>query len=119
MASRTSANDKFPNFLNTNDEIRFRFYAFVNSRLHVLNRSRAIRALWLYLTKKTTSANKLELGLRLVIPDLKGGYSIAGPPAFDVTYWILTPMPLRVIPGVSAEFRTTSTLIPRSGGTLL
>jgi hypothetical protein len=96
------------------DEIRFRFRASQGGYLYVLNRTSDKTITWLFPRVGAGERSQVEQRVEYLIPTGQGAFEVGGSPGFDVTYWILSPIPIDATPSiVSAQANQTSTLQPR------
>ena len=99
-----------------NDEIRFRFRTPIGGHLYILNRSSEGKESWLFPAPDRGQSSRIEAGPEYLVPGRKSFFVVGGKPGFDVTYWILSPLPIdaREVTG-SAFASQPSTLEPRCG----
>jgi hypothetical protein len=76
------------------DAIRFRFVASVGGYLYVLNHSSDGEASWLFPLPQASQTSRVEPGQDYLVPGAKGAFVVGGRAGFDVTYWILSPIPM-------------------------
>jgi hypothetical protein len=74
--------------------IRFRFRASQKGYLYVLNSSSDKNTSWLFPRAGSAERSKVEQGVEYMIPTSQGAFEVGGSPGFDVTYWILSPVPI-------------------------
>ncbi len=79
---------------HNNDEIRFRFRSSVGGYLYVLDRTSGGDNVWLFPRPGQGQSSRVEPGPEYWIPDARGSFVVAGAPGFDVTYWVLSPVPI-------------------------
>jgi hypothetical protein len=87
-------------------EIRFRFRSSRSGYLYVLNRSSTGESTWLFPRFHESQSGRVEPGPDYLVPGTKGSFVVEGSPGFDITYWILSPIPIDV--------RETSQPVPGS-----
>ncbi len=97
---------------HNNDEIRFRFRTSMRGYLYVLDRSSSGGNVWLFPRSGQGQMSKVEAGPEYLIPGGKGSFVVGGAPGFDVTYWVLSPVPIesREPPESGTQ---PNTLVPR------
>jgi hypothetical protein len=97
-----------------NDEIRFRFRTSMSGYLYVLDRSSSGENVWLFPRSGQGQMSRVEAGPEYLIPGGKGSFVVGGAPGFDVTYWVLSPVPIEArAADAPASATQPSTLVPR------
>jgi hypothetical protein len=102
--------------LNSGDRIRFRFRSTLPGWLYV-HYAGSGGETGLLLPQKNEIGHRVIGGESYQVPAGAGSYAVAGPPGFDVLYWVLSPKP---VPAESllppSAKRAPRTLIPRCRG---
>jgi hypothetical protein len=104
--------------LNSGDRIRFRFKSTLPGWLYV-HYAGSGGETGLLLPQKNEIGHRILGGETYQVPAGAGSFTVAGPPGFDVLYWVLSPKP---VPAESllppSAKRAPRTLIPRCRGQL-
>lgn len=82
--------------LHGGDAVRFRFRSNRAGYLYVVNHDAQGRNTWLYPTPETGQENNVEPRRDYVIPANDGVFQIANHPGYETTYWILSPVELKI-----------------------
>jgi hypothetical protein len=77
-----------------NDHVRFRFKANFDGFLYVMDYGTSGSYSLLFPRDETGRENKIAAGTECRIPITQASFRIAGPPGFDVVYWMVTPVAL-------------------------
>jgi hypothetical protein len=78
--------------LSTNDMVRFRFRSIRSGYLYVINRDSGGAVTVLY-PRGTGASGRLQSGVWYLVPGGIGYFRVGGQPGWDVTYWLLSPVP--------------------------
>ena len=81
--------------LQQNDEVRFRVSGNFDGYLYVMNLNTSGQYGLLFPRADTGQANKIETGKQYLIPATEGWFRIAGPPGYEIVYWLVSPVELR------------------------
>lgn len=103
--------------LDSGDRIRFRFLSTIPGWLYVHYIGAGGESAWL-VPRTNEQGHRIVAGDSYNIPGGTGSYTVAGPPGFDVVYWILSPKPVpadALLPP-AAKRSVPQTLIPRCRG---
>ncbi len=76
------------------EEIRFRFMTTVGGYLYVMNHSSDGEVSWLFPLFEKGQRSRVEPGPQYLIPGTRGSFVVGGKPGFDVTNWVLSPVPI-------------------------
>ncbi len=99
---------------HTGDEIRFRFVTTVGGYLYVMNHSSDGEVSWLFPLLEEGQRSRVEPGPEYLIPGTRGSFIVGGKPGFEVTNWVLSPVPIDTSESASpAPGSQPSTLEPR------
>jgi hypothetical protein len=100
--------------LGSGDRIRFRFHSTIAGWLYVHYVGSGGESGWL-LPKANELGQRIAGGDSHYIPGGTGSYTVAGPPGFDVVYWILSPkaVPADALLPPGVKRAVPRTLIPR------
>jgi hypothetical protein len=94
------------------DEIRFHFHSSASGYLYVLDRTTSGETIWLFPLGGQGQSSRVEADTDYLVPGIKGSFEVDGPPGFDVTYWVLSPVP--IYHATAPAFgRQPNTLVPR------
>ncbi len=111
--------------LAQNDRVRFRMRANFDGYLYVTNHGSSDTYQQLFPGDETGQNNRITAGREYLIPSTEGAFRIAGRPGYEVTYWLMSPVPLGNA-GASLEAgpspsspKPTSTLLPRCDDEIL
>ena len=96
------------------DAIRFRFVTSLGGFLYVMNRSSDGEVSWLFPLSYEGQKSRVEPGPDYLIPGTNGSFVVGGRAGFDITYWILSPVPMDMSEAaLPAPGSQPSTLEPR------
>src|SRR5581483_11471535 len=87
--------------LNAGDKVRFRFRASFDGVLYVLNQTSSGGFLWIFPTVETGTENLIVAGREYTVPATDGAFRIPAAAGYDTLYWIVTPVGLPALPGLS------------------
>ncbi len=80
--------------LKRGDRIRFRFLANFEGYLYVTALMTSGASSLLFPSNDTGSDNRIEADKTYLVPATQAWFRIDGPPGHDVTYWLVSPVPL-------------------------
>jgi hypothetical protein len=80
--------------LRQNDRVRFRFRANFDGYLYVLNHSTSGKYEQLFPREETGQENRISAGREYTVPATQTLFRIAGPPGYETTYWLVSPVAL-------------------------
>ncbi len=99
------------------DRVRFRFLANFDGYLYVTASMTSGTSSLLFPSSDTGSDNRIEAGKDYLVPATQAWFRIDGPPGHDVTYWIVSPVPLgqpgQYVPPAPGPRRPPGRLTPR------
>jgi hypothetical protein len=104
------------------DRVRFRFRTSFDGYLYVMNQSSSGKYEQLFPRAETGLANNIAANTDYQIPATSSVFRIAGPPGFEVVYWLVTPRRLTdALPHLDVPIAPAKplTLIPRCDDTIL
>jgi hypothetical protein len=107
-----------------NDRVRFRFHTNFDGYLYVMNQATSGDYQTLFPREDTGQQNRIEAGKEYVVPATQGWFRVAGPPGYDVLYWMVTPLSLgaqpkyQPLPPPPKPGATPPRLIPRCDDTI-
>ena len=104
------------------DRVRFRFRTNFDGYLYVMNHSTSGKYEQLFPRQDTGDDNRVRANADYQVPATSTMFRVAGPPGFEVVYWLVTPARLtdagpRMRPPSTPS--TPLTLIPRCDETVL
>jgi len=109
-----------PGFVFENgDRIRFRFRANFDGFLYVMDYGTSGNYSLLFPRQDTGKDNKIESGKDYQIPATEAWFRIAGPPGYDIVYWMVSPLALAngaldlTVPPLPKPRRPAKILLPR------
>ena len=82
--------------LHGGDSVRFRFRSDRAGYLYVVNHDAQGADTWLFPTAEAGQENRVEPRHDYVIPANDGVFQIANHPGYETTYWILSPVELKI-----------------------
>jgi hypothetical protein len=80
--------------LETGDRVRFRFRANFDGYLYVMNQGTSGAYSLLFPREETGQQNNIRSGKEHQVPATEAWFRIAGPPGYDLVYWLVSPAPL-------------------------
>jgi len=80
--------------LDSGDRIRFRFRANFDGYLYVMNQGTSGAYTLLFPRDETGLQNRIDANKEYLVPATQAWFRVAGPPGFDVVYWMVTPVSL-------------------------
>jgi hypothetical protein len=80
--------------LSRDDRVRFRMRADFDGYLYVTNHSSSDKYEQLFPREETGQDNRIVAGREYLIPATEAAFRISGPAGFEVTYWLMSPVPL-------------------------
>lgn len=80
--------------LKNGDHVRFRFKASFSGFLHVMSLGTSGKNELLFPREETGEENKIQANKEYSIPATKAWFRIAGPPGYDIVYWLVVPIEL-------------------------
>jgi hypothetical protein len=107
--------------LSQNDRVRFRMRANFDGYLYVTNYSTSDKYEQLFPREETGENNRIVAGREYVIPATSAAFRIAGPAGYEITYWLMSPVPLSGAPltGASTGFDAAPAAAPKPPGGIL
>ena len=114
--------------LAQDDIVRFRFQTNFDGYLYVMNQSTSGKYEQLFPREETGQDNKITAGAEYRVPATSTAFRVAGPPGYEVVYWLVTParltdaQPPRYQPLPPPPAKTPATppiLIPRCDDELM
>ncbi|HUA57860.1 MAG TPA: DUF4384 domain-containing protein [Verrucomicrobiae bacterium] len=84
--------------LEQGDRVRFRIHTDFDGFLYVMNQSTSGKYEQLFPREETGQDNHVTAGKEYQVPATSTAFRIAGPPGFEVVYWIVTPARLNDSP---------------------
>lgn len=105
------------------DRLRFRYRTNFDGYLYVTNQTSSGKYEQLFPLEETGQDNRITSGKEYQVPATSADFKVAGPPGYEVVYFLVTPSriagaPPRVEP-VPSTFKTTPpVLIPRCDDTI-
>ena len=81
-----------------NDRVRFRFHTNFDGYLYVMNQATSGDYQTLFPREDTGQQNRIAAGKEYLVPATQGWFRVAGPPGYDVLYWMVTPLSLGAQP---------------------
>jgi hypothetical protein len=109
--------------LSDGARLRFRYRTNFDGYLYVTNQTSSGKYEQLFPLQETGQDNKIANGKEYTVPSTSADFRVAGPPGYEVVYFLVTPSrlagaPPRVEP-VPSTFKTTPpVLIPRCDDTI-
>jgi len=82
-----------------NDRVRFSFRSNFNGYLYVVNHSSSGSFEQLFPNEATGRNNRITAGDEYSVPNTQTTFRIAGPPGYEVIYWLVSPVELSLSPG--------------------
>jgi hypothetical protein len=109
--------------LSDGDRLRFRYRTNFDGYLYVTNQTSSGTYEQLFPLQETGQDNHITSGKEYQVPATAADFKVAGPPGYEVVYWLVTPSKLTGAPPrmepVPSTFKTTpSELIPRCDDTI-
>ncbi len=106
------------------DHVRFRFRTNFDGYLYVMNQSTSGKYEQLFPREETGQENRVAANKEYQVPATSTAFKIAGPPGFEMVYWLVTPARLTDAPPDWAPRhrpprRSRPTLIPRCDDAVL
>jgi hypothetical protein len=80
--------------LSTDDRVRFRFRTNFDGYLYVMNYGTSGNYTLLFPREETGRQNNLRAGREYLVPATEAWFRIAGPPGYDIVYWLVSPVVL-------------------------
>jgi Domain of unknown function (DUF4384) len=77
--------------LAQNDLVRFRFQTNFDGYLYVMNQSTSGKYEQLFPREETGRDNQIAAGVEYRVPATSTAFRVAGPPGYEVVYWLVTP----------------------------
>jgi Domain of unknown function (DUF4384) len=77
--------------LAQNDLVRFRFQTNFDGYLYVMNQSTSGKYEQLFPREETGWDNQIAAGVEYRVPATSTAFRVAGPPGYEVVYWLVTP----------------------------
>jgi len=81
-----------------NDRVRFSFRSNFNGYLYVVNHSTSGSYEQLFPGEATGRNNRIVAGDEYKVPNTDTAFRIAGPPGYEVIYWLVSPVELAISP---------------------
>ena len=88
--------------LASGDRVRFRFRANFDGYLYVMNQGTSGAYTLLFPREETGRENNIRSGKEYLVPATEAWFRIAGPPGYDIVYWLVSPVAL---PGQQPPYR--------------
>lgn len=109
--------------LSDGDRLRFRYRTNFDGYLYVTNQTSSGKYEQLFPLQETGQDNKIANGKEYTVPATSADFKVAGPPGYEVVYFLVTPSRLTGAPPkvdpVPSTFKTTPpVLIPRCDDTI-
>src|SRR5574340_1382650 len=102
------------------DRLRFRFHSNFDGYLYVLNHSTSGKYEQLFPRQETGRENRITASREYLVPATQTAFRIAGPPGYEVLYWMVSPVAIAPQPPPPPEERREpKTLIPRCDDAIL
>ena len=108
------------------DRVRFRFRTNFDGYLYVMNQSTSGKYEQLFPREETGTENRVSAGKEYYVPATSTVFRVAGPPGYEVVYWMVTPARLtdaapeyKPLPPPPSPRPAPSNLIPRCDDALL
>ncbi len=107
--------------LASNDRVRFRFRTNFDGFLYVMNRSTSGKYEQLFPRDETGKDNRIVSGRDYTVPATQTLFRIAGPPGYEIVYWLVSPVALNdagtpsylPLPPPPPPGRAPANLVPR------
>jgi hypothetical protein len=80
------------------DRVRFRFHTNFDGYLYVMNQATSGDYQILFPRQDTGQQNRIEAGKEYLVPATQGWFRVAGPPGYDILYWMVTPLSIGAQP---------------------
>jgi hypothetical protein len=80
--------------LAQDDRVRFRMRSNFDGYLYVTNYGTSARYQQLFPREETGENNRIAAGREYLIPATEAAFRIAGPAGYEITYWLMSPVPL-------------------------
>jgi len=77
--------------LDQGDRVRFKFRTNFDGFLYVMNQSTSGKYEQLFPREDTGRENRVAASREYQVPATKGAFRIAGPPGYEIVYWLVTP----------------------------
>ncbi len=84
--------------LEPGDRVRFRFRANFDGYLYVTNQGTTGAHTMLFPREETGRDNNVKAGRDYLVPATQAWFRVAGPPGYDIVYWLVSPLPLGAVP---------------------
>jgi len=78
--------------LGADDRVRFRFRTNFDGYLYVMNYGTSGNYTLLFPREETGRQNNLRAGREYLVPATEAWFRIAGPPGYDIVYWLVSPV---------------------------
>lgn len=104
------------------DRVRFRFRTNFDGYLYVMNQGTSGKYEQLFPRDETGQDNRIAANKEYQVPATSTVFRIAGPPGFEIVYWLVTPAQLtHALPHIGSPTGPAKplTLLPRCDDTLL
>jgi hypothetical protein len=88
--------------LESGDRVRFRFRANFDGYLYVMNQGTSGAYTVLFPREETGRENQIKSGQEYLVPATEAWFKVAGPPGFDIVYWLASPVAL---PGKAPAYK--------------
>jgi len=112
--------------LSQGDRVRFRFRTNFDGYLYVMNQSTSGKYEQLFPREETGTDNQVTAGREYHVPATNTVFRIAGPPGYEVVYWMVTPARLtdaapeyKPLPPPPSPRPVPSSLTPRCDDALM
>jgi hypothetical protein len=79
---------------NSGDRVRFRLRANFDGHLYVMNQGTTGQYTLLFPRAETGRENEIKAGKEYLVPAVQALFRIAGPPGYDIVYWLVSPVTL-------------------------
>jgi len=80
--------------LASGDRVRFRFRANFDGYLYVLDYGTSGAYTLLFPREETGRENNIRSGKEYLVPATEAWFRVAGPPGYDIVYWLVSPVVL-------------------------
>lgn len=88
--------------LESGDRVRFRFRANFDGYLYVMNQGSSGAYTVLFPREETGQQNQIKSGQEYLVPATEAWFRVAGPPGYDIVYWLASPVAL---PGKAPAYK--------------
>jgi hypothetical protein len=80
--------------LEAGDRVRFRFRGNFDGYLYVMNQGTSGAYTLLFPREETGRQNNVRTGKECLVPASEAWFRVAGPPGYDIVYWLVSPVVL-------------------------